>query len=126
MKETKAVDPTALVREAEASEHGESYKTLARGRGFLLSAGARVGAQGVCFIEVSMDLCVGSEVDLARLEVALGALKALRSRGYRISCHEGNASCELEIAQTDFKGELSHLMFVTRDLIERDPRGDKL
>jgi len=91
-------DLDALIREAKASEHRESYRTIERGASYLLRVGVRAGTAESCFLEIAVRLGEdGPKVDLPSLEEALNVLKALDSSGYSLSWQEGTVTCEKEV-----------------------------
>lgn len=118
MNEDQALDEKALMEEARASEHGESYRTIWKGRGFMLSVGARTREDGgEYFLEVTVQLCGPSaEVDIGSIEGALPLLKELRSRGYSMECREGSVSCERVLAASELGAELELVSGATHEL----------
>jgi hypothetical protein len=114
----QALDGRALMEEARASEHGESYRTISKGKGFMLGVGARSRESGgEYFLEVTVQLCGPSaEVDIGSIEGALPLLKELRSRGYSMECREGSVTCERVLAASELGAELELVSAATHDL----------
>jgi hypothetical protein len=118
MNEDQALDGRALMEEARASEHGESYRTISKGRGFMLGVGARTReGGGEYFLEVTIQLCGPSaEVDIGSIERALPLIKELHSRGYSMECLEGSVSCERVLAASELGAELELVSAATCEL----------
>jgi hypothetical protein len=85
------IDVRGLMDRALRSEEREAFQTMARRPGLRIGAGAR--APHTYFVEVLVDLFPPGPVDLDSIEKALGQLRWLEARGYRLSCRDGRAVC---------------------------------
>ena len=83
MKESTSIDATALLEEAETSEHQEAYRTLERNLNYRIGVGVRLTPpqSSSFFVEVMIYLCPSLEiVDLDVLEKSLACLKKLKAK----------------------------------------------
>ena len=101
MKEKTPLDTAALLKEAEASEHKEAYRTLERNPNYRIGVGVRLTPSNLptFFVEILIYLCPSfSNADLDALEKSLTCLKELKTRNYTLTCQDGNCiSCEAAV-----------------------------
>jgi hypothetical protein len=118
MNGEQLADAKALMEEARASEHGESYRTVSKGGSYMVGVGARAaGRSGGYFLEVTVQLCgPASAVEIGSIERALPILRELRSRGYSLECREGSISCERVLAPSELEAELRLVSAATQGL----------
>jgi hypothetical protein len=93
MKDHSPIDAKLLLKEAEASEHGEAYVTLTRSSNYRIGVGVRISSSDTpsFFIEIIIYLCLGSvRADLSLLQKSLSCLKRLQARKYSISYQNDN------------------------------------
>jgi hypothetical protein len=100
----KPIDTEKLLKEAQAAEHKEAYKLIARNEIFRVGVGARINSleELLFFVEVNLKLSTNSnQVNLHIIEKTLEYLKMLQARGYTLTYQDGNCvSCEkTELAQ---------------------------
>jgi hypothetical protein len=99
LKESKILDVKALLKQAQGSEHGETYKTLDRNPNFRIGIGVRLTAPNTTsfFVEIIIYLCPSSsKIDLKVLEKSLACLKELQARNYSLISQDDNCiSCEI-------------------------------
>lgn len=91
-------DLASLALHARTSEGGEAYLPIAKGPGYRLGIGARVGhgRPPNFFVEVVLDLVPHRpDVDPGRLAERAALLERFRDRGYSLSCDDaGVVTCE--------------------------------
>ena len=107
------VSTKALVREAEESGNGESFRVLHKSDDYRVSAGVRLGASRSTFLlEVLVYLCPPSSgVELAQLKVRLRLIEELNARGYILNCEDGGCvSCELALSPRRLASEERSVM----------------
>jgi hypothetical protein len=101
-KPAKPLDTAALAEAAKNSKDKEAYRQLQKTGAYRIGVGARANPPNApsFFVEVMVRLADASgEVDLPRLERAIGCLKALQARGYALTYEDGNCiSCETKNA----------------------------
>ncbi|MBT0158811.1 AsnC family protein [Candidatus Bathyarchaeota archaeon A05DMB-2] len=101
MKTQTPIDAAALLKEAEASEHKEAYRTLERNPNYRIGVGVRLIPPNPpnFFVEILIYLCPSfSNADLDALERSLTCLKELKGRNYALTCQDGNCiSCEASL-----------------------------
>jgi hypothetical protein len=109
MKKTNLIDIQALWKEAENSEHKESYRILERSHDYRIGVAARLEPPHgpSLFLEVLIYLCPNySEVDVPLLEKNLMFLKELEARGYHLNCQDDTCvSCESAVSPRNFAEE---------------------
>jgi hypothetical protein len=97
LKKTKSIDSATLLKEANESEHRESYMLLAKTNDYRVGVGTEmtVSNQPSFFFEIVVYLCPGAEkADLQVLERGLILLKELEAKGFSLSCQDSNCiSC---------------------------------
>jgi hypothetical protein len=102
------IDMKGLMERAARSEEREAFQTMDRRPGLRIGAGAR--APSTFFVEVLIDPFPEGLVDLDAMEKALGQLRWLEVRGYRLSCRDGRAVCgERVMPQEELVNEVAAL-----------------
>jgi hypothetical protein len=113
MKESTSIDATALLEEAETSEHQEAYRTLERHLNYRIGVGVRLTPpqSPSFFVEVIIYLCSSLEiVDLDVLEKSLACLKKLKAKHYAVTCQDNNCiSCEAVVPAPNLAQEHSKI-----------------
>lgn len=119
LKETTPIDTEQLFNEAKKSEDKESYRLLEKNPGYRIGVGAELlrSDQPSFFFEVAIQLCREyEEVDLSLLEGNLALLKGLKTRGYSLSCQDGNfVSCRKKVTQDNMQAEYSSIKLLVRE-----------
>ncbi len=113
MKENTPVDATALLEEAETSEHQEAYRKLERHLNYRIGVGVRLTPpkSPSFFVEVMIYLCPSLEiVDLDVLEKSLACLKKLNANHYVVTWQDNNCvSCEAVVPAPNLAEECSKI-----------------
>jgi len=107
MKENESLNAKALLEQAEASEHGEAYRTLDKNQNFRIGVGVRLTPPNSFFVEILIYLSLNfRNADLDVLEKSLICLKELKARNYALTCQYGNCvSCEATVSAANLVKE---------------------
>jgi hypothetical protein len=118
MKESEPLDAKALLKAAEASEHGEVYRTLDKNPNFRIGVGVRLTPPNKpsFFVEILIYLCPSfKNVDLTVLEKSLKCLKELKASNCALTCQDGNCvSCEATVSANRLAEEYGKIKAVMK------------
>ena len=119
MKENPLIDATALLEEAETSEHQEAYRTLERRLNYRIGVGVRITPPKLpsFFVEVIIYLCPSFEIaDLDVLEKSLACLKKLKAKQYTVTCQDNNClSCETMVPAPNLAEEYREIQTLMKE-----------
>lgn len=109
MKQNPQLDANTLLREAEASEHKEAYRTLEKTQNYRIGAGVRLAPPNPpsFFLEILLYLAPhDGKVDVAILEKTVSTLRTLQKRGFNAMFQDGNCiSCETQVSAEQMQSE---------------------
>jgi hypothetical protein len=120
MKENTALDATTLLKEAEASEHQEAYRTLKKSLNYRIGVGVRFTPSNLPHFFVEILIYLSSDerrVDLQVLEKSLSCLRELQARKFKMAFQDDNCiSCELQISEEQLTTEYELCKALTKKI----------
>lgn len=112
MKSSNHLDVHSLLKEAQSSEHKESYRVLEKTKNYRIGVGVRTSAESPSFfLEVIIYRHSTKEHStLSDIAQQLPLLKNLQERGYLVSCQDEICTVlEMLVPQDSLSTELSYL-----------------
>jgi hypothetical protein len=104
------VDPKSLLEQAQKSDDGEAYASVAKGAGFRIGVGTRMarGRSPNLFVEVVLDpFPERPRVNSERLADQSQIVARLEARGYTVACEDdGTIACECTVDANRAAGEV--------------------
>jgi len=106
------IDVRTLIKEADSSEHKESFHVLERTKMYRIGFGVRTSLKSSSFfLEVSIySHSINEHNTRSNITQQLPLLKKLQKRGYMISCQDETCTVlEIQVPQNSLSTELKYL-----------------